>query len=485
MSLSFLSRFWVATLAGSTALSGALLTAAGPLEWEDDRGTLPPDYDQGLVDEDPPYSHRHGARAPAAWTRESGEIPTLWDSLNRLQTRGDILIGSDRDFNPEHGIRSGRGTWEEPYVISGWAVDRLVIRDTDAYVKIRENYIREVVVLNWNGDRVYVHHNFAKDLRVNQNVKRTGDATAGLIEHNRFDSVGQLRHFDGEFAHNEVGADAPIASPFANPVAVNFDGFNGAHFHHNTIYGILDVKLHGHHHGSAFGAPSHVHGGPMNTSAHEPLVNHSLRYHEVLVESNHITSYTSYALRYYDRGHAGDDRTATSETEKNLTLPHQHFTRVRFVGNDVVGGGILIDVMNAEDELHTIPSHAWVFLEGNHVTLASGPHETPIVPGIQPYPSGGIVAQIGRWVDLDVDGNRIESRLLAAPLAELETAGIRLRDFDNATINIENNTVSNTTYGIWARVLSETTRWRLVANQVSATQAAVYYDSTVAQPPGP
>ena len=55
------------------------------------------------------------------------------------------------------------------------------------------------------------------------------------------------------------------------------DGFNGAHFVHNTIYGFVDARLHGHHHSSGWGEPSHNHGSQTPDS--EASV-HRYRYHD-------------------------------------------------------------------------------------------------------------------------------------------------------------------------------------------------------------
>jgi len=67
---------------------------------------------------------------------------------------------------------------------------------------------------------------------------------------NTFTTVGQLRHFDGVFAFNTVGApqSGALSSSYPATRAVNFDGFNGAAFVHNTIYGNLvgGITIEGH-----------------------------------------------------------------------------------------------------------------------------------------------------------------------------------------------------------------------------------------------
>src|ERR1041384_7111869 len=115
-------------------------------------------------------------------------------------------IGEDRVFNPKNGVRDGSGTLADPYVISGYYVTGdLYLQDTDACFLITGNYISGQLSLNWNGQCVWVHHNFIGDLRVNENVKRTGDDTGGLIEDNQIAYVGQIRHYDGEVRNNVIG----------------------------------------------------------------------------------------------------------------------------------------------------------------------------------------------------------------------------------------------------------------------------------------
>ena len=113
------------------------------------------------------------------------------------------------------GVRSGSGTLADPYVISGYAVSgSLYLGDTDACVTITGNYIDGELALNWNGNCVHVHHNFIRDLRVNENVAREGYDTGGLIELNQINYVGQIRHYDGEFRDNVVGPREDAKLPF-------------------------------------------------------------------------------------------------------------------------------------------------------------------------------------------------------------------------------------------------------------------------------
>ena len=134
-----------------------------------------------------------------------------------LEAREDVNITRDTEFDRDHGVRSGRGTARDPYVISGWQMGNLRIHDTRSHFVIRDNEILGTMVLDWNGPGQVVVRNTINDLRVNQNVARSGQATSGLIAHNTFRLVGQLRHWDGVFEHNVVGT--PVTDMARRPPA--------------------------------------------------------------------------------------------------------------------------------------------------------------------------------------------------------------------------------------------------------------------------
>src|SRR6185503_20212765 len=166
-------------------------------------------------------------------------------------------------------------------------------------VVIRDNNISGTLVADWIGNRLKVVNNTIGDLRVNQNRERTGDMTSGVISHNTIGVVGQLRHWNGVFSHNVVGTPDQMSLPFSEERAVNFDGFNGAHFVRNTIYGYMDATLHGHHHSSGYGKHSHYHGTePEAEHEHHhgmdmedmDHIDHTNRFHEVWIAHNKIYS---------------------------------------------------------------------------------------------------------------------------------------------------------------------------------------------------
>lgn len=401
--------------------------------------------------------------------------------------RDAIVIESAADFNPEHGVRSGRGTKDDPFVISDWEVPSLVIRNTNVWVTIQDNVVTGQMILDWIGPGVRVVRNTVGDLRVNQNVERTGPATNGYIANNEFRLVGQLRHFDGIFERNVVGTPDVLAKR-PSVKAVQFDGFNGARFRDNTIYGYVDVKLHGHHHGGKFGAHSHDHHATYDANGvpthHEGAhVDHSRRYHEVFISGNEIHSDHDWALRYYDRAHTGDDRTAASETDKNLNCPHVHFTRVHLTGNKLVGSGIAVDVFNAFDDNHWTTERGQVEIRANEIKIERA--STELLRGLH-----GILVQEAVDVDVDIVGNYIvgpetagENDLLGLDKELHRGSGIKLHQLDQARIRIVDNMVLQRTYGVDATNFTGSVRWMVRNLKVANVKEKVHYDETVPRKP--
>jgi hypothetical protein len=404
-------------------------------------------------------------------------------NVDGRESRADINIRSNDDFTPENGVRSGSGTADDPYEISGWNVFRLYIADTDAHVLIHDNTVRSQMILNWIGPNVEVHHNDVRDLRVNQNVRRTGAATSGVIAENNFDVVGQLRHWDGVFEDNVVGSPstgllAEAWDALLSSRAVNFDGFNGARFRNNTIYGYMDVRLHGHHHSSEWGDDSHHHG--MDDD-----MDHTHRYHEVSVTGNRI--YTApaarYGLGYLDTNHAANDRTANSEENPALNDPHIHYTRVRIADNELVGSGIRVNVFNANDARHIDTATGEVAIEGNRITLLA---ESPPVSASYisfPLRRDGIWVNDARDVEMSIRGNVVAAELgdldVSGPVWLDNGAGIYLNRVDLAQICLVDNSVSDRRYGIQARSFSGSVDWIIDDFHTHNVDEPVEWNTTV------
>ncbi len=387
-----------------------------------------------------------------------------------------VRIEDDAEFDREHGVRSGNGTARRPYVISGWHVASMFISDTTKHLVIRDNLVDGQLILDWNGAHVHVHGNTVGDLRVNRNVKRTGRATSGVIAHNTFGLVGQLRHFDGAFQHNVVGSPAGNAMGHYQTQAVQFDGFNGSRFVDNTIYGYVEARLHGHHHGSGFGAPSHEH------IEHMGYADHTKRYHEVWIARNTIYANHAYALRFYDTGHAGNDRTNNSETDTALNRPHIHSTRVHLMQNRLIGSGLAVHVFNANDDHHTGTTRGLVEIRGNRISLEDPPFDTSTA-------RDGIQIRTVRDGDLRVVGNVIEAPPAGKTkpftlLASLgRAAGIRIEGVSEGRVWLYDNRVANRHFGVFATRLEKNVRWWIRGLVTEGVAEEIHYDASVRNEP--
>jgi hypothetical protein len=443
-------------------------------------------------------SHIGGAvvLAAALWALllvpTAGATAGVTQAADDARDRDSIFISANHEFNPANGVVGGSGTRRDPFVISGWNVSDVQIQNTSKYVVIRDNVVTGTLVLDWIGSRLTLVNNEIGDLRVNQNRERTGDRTSGLIAHNKFGVVGQLRHFDGVFMHNVVGTPDDMDIPFfSEERAVNFDGFNGAHFVKNTIYGYMDATLHGHHHSSGFGKKSHYHAmKPMKEDEHaehqaaEPAedhdhMDHTNRFHEVWIRNNKIYSSNLWALRYTDQNHAANDRTAASETNEELNLPHVHHTRIHMSNNKLFGSGLMIDVFNAKDEeKHKRIAHGTVDIKNNQITVE------PQLLGSGPY--DGITVARAQHLSMRIVGNTVELKKSDDPDAlgwNEGGAGIWMNELDSGRVYVFGNELKDFSYGVRAANFTETVRWWVRGLKTTRVQDPVYYDNTVKKQP--
>ncbi len=481
----------------ATSSGGHSHTGAGADEANLNGGTAGDAHDDQLGMERP--------RFPQA----EGKVPTASDARSMTEVRS-IVIRSDSDATPEAGINTGSGTLEDPFVITGYYVTGdLFIADTDSCFIVKENYIGGQLTLNWNAQCVHVHHNFVRDLRVNENVDRTGYATGGLLEHNKIEFIGQLRHYDGEFRHNIVGPrtsdsmwDAVLETvPWLfgeDPRVANIDGFNQGLIHHNTFYGSVDLDLHGHHHGTGFYSPhSHYHGEEMSRDmAHD----HTLRWTSVFFTDNEVIDPEGYGLRYEDRNHAGDDRTARSEDEDDLELDHQHFTRVVLARNAIVDAGLVIDVFNADDRNHYTRNPGWLEIIDNSIEFQAPPADDTL--GLEmPWWNDAFERMAAlrvfaaKEVEVTIEGNTISTKPMernSGPLSavnnlwgynDVEPSAIDLRQISDADITVKDNTATGFTIGVRAHELDSLTVWRLSGNDFGGAQHPVFYDESVENRP--
>lgn len=449
-------------------------------------------------------------RFPAA----EGTVPTAAAAKN-LEEVSFLEVQGDRGFNPANGVRGGNGTLDDPYIISGYYVTGdLYLGDTDACFEVKENYIAGQLTLNWNGQCAWVHHNFIRDLRVNENVRRTGYATGGLIEANQIEFIGQLRHYDGEVRNNIVGPrtadsafdevleETPLLAP--DLLLANIDGFNQGLIHHNTFYGPVDLDLHGHHHGTGFFAPhSHYHALDANhTPDHDE--DHTDRWTSVSFTDNKIVDELAYGLRYEDENHAGDDRTATSEDNEMLEEEHTHHTDVLIARNTIEGAQIWIDVFNADNDRHDTRNPGWLTVTENTIIMKERKSDEVLgftvpfffSPTLPYVPNVGILVQATKEFEGTFSGNRLSFVPLPQdqedPLADLlpflqveqeKPAAIWIEGVRDANLTLEGNVADGFYYGVYARDMDEDAYWFLASNEFQGAQYEAYYDDSVANKP--
>jgi hypothetical protein len=405
----------------------------------------------------------HGGGAHA-WSGGTGVVPTMQDALLTLERRQSIVIDGDAGFNPANGVRSGSGTYDDPFVISGWFVDQVLIKDTSEAFEFRGNYVGDILILDWTGKGGYVHHNHVNNLRTNRNVERTGDPSATVIEHNAILRVEELRHFDGEVRNNTIGRSDLLGSLLTGGVVFNIAGLNGAGIHDNVVFGGVDMKIHGHHHSDRPGLHSHNHGQPDEAQAEDHVEDHQVRYVDFHFYGNRIVD-DGFGMRYNDLNHAGDDRQATSEQEPMLEKPHVHHTRVSLHDNVIEGATLRIAALNAVDERH---------LPGETATLDI--HHNRI---LKPAAGDGLVVQDVRNATVRIHENVVEKG--GAQLTG--TSAILLQRFGNVTVEVGENALGDYRYGVRASAFDNLTQWTVHGNRAPGVKQEVYWDDSVANPP--
>lgn len=413
-----------------------------------------------------PDAHDHASHVHKA---PEGTIPTTGQALTDLDRHGDILIRSDLDWTPAAGIRSGTGAPDDPFVISGLNVDRVLIADTTKCFEIKENYVADILILDWTGPCGLVHSNHLANFRTNRNVERTGDPTGAMITKNEILRVEELRHFDGGLVDNVIGRADLAALPvgLGQGVVLNIAGLNGADISRNAIYGGVDMKIHGHHHSDADGRHSHNHGQADAQQNETVLEKHNVRYVNFLFQDNTILD-KGFGLRYNDLNHAGDDRTATSEQEPTLENPHEHFTSVKIVNNVIEGRGLRVSVFNAPDERH-LGSVGTLLLAGN--TLR------------EPAAGSAVTIQDVRGGTVIVSGNTVTRGDDVLDSLGLGGAGVTLQRFENSTVRVEGNTLPGYDYGVVARDFDALTTWWVAGNVAPDAESEAYWDSSVPNAP--
>lgn len=447
-------------IAGALMLAGTAVSVLATLPAEEAPAAVP-------VNATSAEGHDHMSHGAGAhpWQGGTGTIPTLADAMLKLERRGSIIITDDAAFNPANGVRSGSGTYEDPFVISGWYVDQILIADTSLAFEIKDSYVADILVLDWTGQGGYVHHNHVQNLRTNRNVERTGDPSATVIEKNLILRVEELRHFDGEVRHNTIGKEGVVPLVGGQAVAFNIAGLNGAGIHDNLVFGGVDMKIHGHHHTDKPGVSSHNHGKADESQSEAHDEDHQLRYVDFHFYRNHIVD-DKFGMRYNDLAHAGDDRQATSEQEPMLEKPHVHHTRITIQDNVIEGATLRVAAVNSLDERHLAGETATISIVGNKI--------------VKPVLGDGVILQDVRNATVLIEGNVVEK-----PDVQLTvSSAILLTRFWNSTVLVTGNDVGAWEYGVRAHEFDAATNWTVADNRAAGSDHPVYWDDSVANPPG-
>lgn len=443
---------------------------------------------------------------------ETGVLPTRSDALD-FPNRFSRFIAKGTEGLDElarEGHLSGRGTTESPYVLERFYVDGdLTIQSTDRAIILREGYVTGQLSLNYIGEQVYVHHVYAKDLRVNENVRRSGDNTGGLWHDNAFGFVGQIRHFTGEFRDNTIGpkpqgvvadylSDTGTAS-LPEGIVFNFDGFHGADVHHNTFIGQVDIKLHGHNHGDCLLCPIHDHADDreypatqqengIDTTISEDLgfrSRHSVRYHSLLFRDNTIEVPDGFALRYNDRNHAGDDQTANSEPNGFLEDPHVHYQQISLRGNHLKGGPLVVEIFNAADDNHVTANQGVLRITGNTIEIpytTSTQRNAGAKVGMDLLRADGIQMRIDdNKVLFHETGDDLPAKTLRSVVeVPPPLIGFRLDQFSDGHLLFVGNHVNMGDTGVLAKRLDATVFWDLQGNDLQTEKPYRAEDSATA-----
>ena len=217
----------------------------------------------------------------------------------------------------------------------------------------------------------------------------------------------------------------------------------------------------------------------MHDGHHSMHVDHTQRYHEVSITNNKIYTSHDYALAWLDTGHAGNDRTAPSETDEALNLPHAHHTKVKFAGNKLFGAGILVDVFNAPDQNHLRTYRGSLEIEKNTISLAKDDFfSAKQLIGIDMRNATDVTARI--------KNNKITGWKPTNVLSFLErwdtNAGILLQNVDKSDVWIVGNSVANRHYGIHATNFTVSARWFIGSFETSNVQDRVAYENVPRSP---
>ncbi len=183
-----------------------------------------------------------------------------------------------------------------------------------------------------------------------------------------------------------------------------------------------------------------------------------------------------------------------------LEKPHQHFTDVTIARNQLEGAGILVDIFNADDELHYTANPGFMTIADNTVHIKERQKDVLgqfVFFGPQYAPNTGIRVWAAKEVQMSITGNKVsfdktsQSSDPLSPLSDLmpwwnqdqTPVGIALQDVRNSTITVANNKANGFEYGVAASQMDDHTYWAVYSNQLTGMSHDVFYDDSVANKP--
>ncbi len=221
-----------------------------------------------------------------------------------------------------------------------------------------------------------------------------------------------------------------------------------------------------------------------------------MRWTSVEFTDNRVVDPDGYGVRYEDRNHAADDRTARSEQVDQLEDDHKHWTKIVIARNVVDGGPIWVDVFHADDANHDRVNEGWFELVDNQVRLEErsrdGPAGVPLFGPGHSYTSA-LRVHVAKEVEFNVSGNQLTWTATESddggPLGLFDdgyakAAAIDLDGFRRANITVADNVAQGFHYGVKAHAFDEDTHWVVLSSDFGDAPYPVYYDESVANAPG-
>jgi hypothetical protein len=397
---------------------------------------------------DLPLARPVDARAPPDG---SGAWPSQADALHALERHGAILLRASADFSPANGVRSGAGTPADPYLVEDVFATSLTIRDLNVSVELRHDYVSGALTLDWTGPTARLVDSYVGTLVTNTNRPHHAEATWLDVVGSRIGGA-VLRHAGGDVVESVIGPDGP-SDPGA--LALNVEGYDGLRLANDTVRGPVELRLHGHHFSGSF-ADAWM---PMDMPG-----NATDRYDALSVVDDVFVDPTGRGVDVSDRDHAANDRTASSDPDPALNLPHRHFTDVQFDRDTIEGAGLLVEDANASDPHH---------LPGGSTHVHVG--DLAVVD-----PLNGVAVRIAQNMGADV---AIEGGSLRMTGRVAGSVGVLVDGMTRGSVDVRGVTIQGFDVGVQARHVGKNASWSVQDETFLADGRDVDWDSTVRAAP--